>query len=171
MKAFVFGLSLMGLIMGTSVSLMADTKAETAEENLPVFKGEKPKAEIKVEQTQTSSYLWLRVLGSLGIVVGLIGGSVYLLKKLPNTNRFANKSKMIQVLSQHYIGAKKSLAVVRVAGETVLVGITDNNISHIKTLSLLDDEVPKKFSNTLSQKIQDDNEEFSMKGIRGAFKG
>jgi flagellar protein FliO/FliZ len=32
--------------------------------------------------------------------------------------------------------------VVQVAGESVLIGITEHNISMLKTLSLLDDEIP-----------------------------
>jgi flagellar protein FliO/FliZ len=47
-------------------------------------------------------------------------------------------------VSQQSLGAKKSLAVIRVAGEDILIGITDYNISMIKSLSFLDDEVEEK---------------------------
>ncbi|MBK9292908.1 MAG: flagellar biosynthetic protein FliO [Oligoflexia bacterium] len=167
MKAFIFALSLTGLIMGTSIS-KADTT--TSDENVAVFKTQNQTEELKTQKPQTGTHLWLRVLASLGIVIALFGGGIYLLKKLPNTNRFTNKSKMIQVLSQHYLGAKKSLAVVRVAGETVLIGITDENISHLKTLSLLDEDLTstKKFDSALGKKIQEDNEEFKIN--KGAFR-
>jgi flagellar protein FliO/FliZ len=82
------------------------------------------------------------------------------------TNKISKQARMIQVLSTQHLGAKKSLAVVQVAGEAMLIGITDNNISMIKSISLLDDDMPqKKFSATLAQKIQSE-EEFSMKGIK-----
>ena len=60
----------------------------------------------------------------------------------------------IKVLSQHYLGPKKSLVIVRVAGESILVGVTDSNISMIKSLALIDDEVPvetpKNFADALN---------------------
>lgn len=34
------------------------------------------------------------------------------------------------------------MIVIHVAGESILVGITDSNISMIKSLSLIDDEIP-----------------------------
>ena len=58
--------------------------------------------------------------------------------------------------------------LIRVAGETILLGVTDHNINHIKTLSLMEDELPSysepKFANQLREtidrtKINDDKEE------------
>jgi flagellar protein FliO/FliZ len=46
----------------------------------------------------------------------------------------------IRILTQHHLGPKKSLAIIRVAGETILIGVTDHNINLIKSLSLLEDE-------------------------------
>jgi flagellar protein FliO/FliZ len=82
----------------------------------------------------------------------------------------------IKVLSQHHLGPKKSLAIIHVAGESMLVGITDNNISMIKSLSLIDDEVPADMPNTFGQTmakkaneaqpmIDDLDEEFSFAGV------
>ncbi len=59
----------------------------------------------------------------------------------------------IKVLSQHYLGPKKSLAIVHVAGESILIGVTDQNISMIKSLSLIDDEVPANLPNTFGQTL------------------
>ncbi len=66
----------------------------------------------------------------------------------------------IKILTQHYLGPKKSLAVIRVAGESILIGITDSSINAIKTLSLMDDEIPDHvpgaFNETLDRKTKAD---------------
>jgi flagellar protein FliO/FliZ len=90
---------------------------------------------------------------------------------------------MIEVLNQHHLGPKRSIAVIRVAGEAVLIGVTDHNITLLKTLSLLDDDVPEetreatfalkndeayKFEKTLSKKAAPTTreDEFSMQGLK-----
>lgn len=60
----------------------------------------------------------------------------------------------MKILSQFHLSPKKSLAVIQVAGESILVGVTDHHISMIKSLSLLDEDLEqgataKDFKNTL----------------------
>ncbi len=82
----------------------------------------------------------MRVFLSLGIL-GLIGlGIVMFSKWWAKTTKKDISNNKIRILTQHYLGPKKSLAIVRVAGESILIGITDQNISMLKSLSLLDDE-------------------------------
>lgn len=95
------------------------------------------------------------VFGKLALVVGLfsllaLGFKKFWKSKAESQNAFlgaitqfarsslgvkANASKLaIEMLSHHHLGPKKSIAVVRVAGRTMLVGITDqaiNLISHL----------------------------------------
>lgn len=92
------------------------------------------------------------------LVVALIGilasGMWILIRK----NRFQNIKKNkneIKILAQHYLGPKKSLAVVRVAGESILVGITDAQINMIKTLSLMDDELPDVTSDNFKSELDE----------------
>lgn len=99
------------------------------------------------------------------MVVALIGilacGILIFVRKAKFTNIKRNKNE-IKVLAQHYLGPKKSLAVVRVAGESILVGITDTQINMIKTLSLMDDELPdvtgQNFQSELSTRMTQENE-------------
>lgn len=77
-------------------------------------------------------------------ILGIVGlGAFFFLRKY-KVPRAAKHQTQIKVLQQHFLGPKKSLAIVRVAGESILIGITDHNISMIKNLSLLDDEVPEE---------------------------
>jgi flagellar protein FliO/FliZ len=118
-------------------------------------------------------------------IVGILGfGAFYLIRKY----RFGNpksQATQIKVLSQHFLGPKKSLAIIRVAGESILVGITDHNISMIKSLSLLDEDIPeetpKEFHSVFGQarknqtaeeaekqneKDAESREDFSISGIK-----
>lgn len=93
-----------------------------------------------------------RILLTLSML-GVVGTGAYIFLKKYSVPKSKKHQTQIKVLQQHYLGPKKSLAIVRVAGESILVGITDHNISMIKSLSLLDDEVPeeapKSFGNVL----------------------
>ncbi|HPI39971.1 MAG TPA: flagellar biosynthetic protein FliO [Pseudobdellovibrionaceae bacterium] len=103
------------------------------------------------------------------LVMILMGvGSFYWIKK--NAIQQKSSHTQIKVLSQFYLGPKKSLAIVRVAGESILIGVTDQNINMIKSLSLLDEDIPeespKDFKEELVKKTtQETEEEFSMGGL------
>lgn len=107
----------------------------------------------------------------------LLSGGFYFVRKysLPKPSRHQTQ---IKVLQQHYLGPKKSLAIVRVAGESILIGITDQSISHLRTLTLLDEEIPTetpdKFEGVLKGMSGDaqfddsdeDADQFTIRGIR-----
>ena len=106
------------------------------------------------------------------LAAGLFGLWFYANKWMHKRN-LKNKNTSIRILTQHYIGPKKSLAIVSVAGETILLGVTDHSINMIKNLSLLDDEMPKdvpsSFSQTLNQaqaEEPDNVEDYTMKGVK-----
>lgn len=84
-----------------------------------------------------------RILFTLSIL-GLVGTGAYFFLRKYKIPKAMKHQTQIKVLQQHYLGPKKSLAIVRVAGESILIGVTDHNISMIKALSLLDDEVPEE---------------------------
>jgi flagellar protein FliO/FliZ len=77
-------------------------------------------------------------------ILGVVGTGAFIFLRKYSVPKEKKHQTQIKVLQQHYLGPKKSLAIVRVAGESILVGITDHNISMIKSLSLLDDEVPEE---------------------------
>lgn len=118
---------------------------------------------------------FLRMLGGL-LVLGVLGiGALYFLRRYAKPGQRQN-TPQIKVLTQHWLGPKKSLAIVRVAGESILIGVTDQNISMIKALALIDDEVPAEtpdhFNQTLSSVNQFsesvknvDDEDFTVSGL------
>jgi flagellar protein FliO/FliZ len=177
----------------------------TAEDALPGKKSSEAKSEAKVDPKNleaaqpvfnnptsvaaitkhTEKSLWGRMFISLFIVLVIFGGAFVAYRRWPGSKKIAQRAKMIEVLTQQYLGPKRSLAVIRVAGEAVLIGVTDTNITLLKTLSLLDDDVPtetkdarfvlknnenQKFQNTLGKKVKAETtsreDEFSMQGLK-----
>lgn len=88
-------------------------------------------------ESSTKMFLGLAVLGVLA------AGGIYLVNKFRRTNLKQISAPEIKILRQHHLGPKKALAIIRVAGESILIGITDHNINMIKSLSLLDEDVPE----------------------------
>ena len=154
--------------------------SKNIEATQPVFSNPAAVAAVKAPEKS----LWSKMVMSLAIALSIFGGIVYAYRKWPGSKKIAQRAKMIEVLNQHHLGPKRSLAVIRVAGEAVLIGITDHNINILKTLSLLDDEMPAetreahfalkndeayKFEKTLGAKTsqpQPREDEFSMQGLK-----
>lgn len=114
--------------------------------------------------------------GSQGLFAGiaivfLVGGvAAWAIRKYSISNRSADANK-IKVLTQYHLGPRKSLAVVQIAGESVLIGVTDHHISHIRTLSLLSEEVEDLEGGNFGQVAvnrdlnADPKDEFKMSGL------
>ena len=123
-------------------TVVTETSAISTEKQIPVNLDSPKKAE-----AGSSSK---KALAGFGLALAMAAGAYFLFKKYRFSNRAKSPLNQIKVLSQHYLGPKKSLAIIRVAGESILIGVTDHNISMIKSLSLIDDEVPEETPNQFS---------------------
>ncbi len=170
-------------VTGFSMNLFASGNAlENVEPNealasvAPIAEDQIPLKITESEKTFNASSSTQRVIFSLGIVVILAGVGYFTVKRYSHRSIPGKSNMQIKILSQHYLGPKKSLAIIRVAGESILVGITDHNISMIKSLALLDEELPqvlpKDFSETMTeQNDKTDVDEFTFEGIRSTVAG
>lgn len=116
-----------------------ETPKETKKEKKTIFTTT-PK---KIERNPLKTFTWLVVL--VGVMLGLLlvfklargkGGSLKLsqwLKKATN-GKLGGFEKMIDIVSTHHLGAKKSIAVIRIKDRLLLVGITDESINLIADL-------------------------------------
>lgn len=130
------------------------------------------KADTATQESGMRLILTFSILGILGC------GGYFLIRKYRFSNLNVSRANEIKVLTQHHLGPKRSIALVRVAGESMLIGVTDHNINLIKSLSLLDEEIPemtpRRFEsvfdsrtgevNDLGQSGQEDD--FSISGIK-----
>jgi flagellar protein FliO/FliZ len=153
-----------------------DAKAENKKESEIPLTLDAPK---KAEEDSHPLFKVLLVIS----MMGMVGTGAYIfLRKYSKTNFALGKTNQIKIITQHHLGPKKSLAIIRVAGESILIGITDQNINMIKSLSLLDDEVPEATPHHFSEvftggashgavamnDVQDEDEEFSIRGVKDA---
>lgn len=100
-----------------------------------------------------------KLMLGLVAVLGMAGVVIVALQKMGKNTGHTTLAKNINILTQKSLGPKKQLMLIQVAGETILLGVTDHNINHIKTLSLLEDELPNfidpKFADSLKTKIEE----------------
>lgn len=123
-------------------------------------------------EPDASSDLQRRVWLGLALILGTAALSFVLLRKYRVIGNKKTEQFNMKILSQHHLGPRKSLAVIRVAGESILIGVTDHHISMIKSLSLLDEDVPeetpKVFSKVFDKKNQSVRDEFLDGGDLGS---
>lgn len=106
---------------------------------------------------------------ALVVVIICIYGGIWVLKKM-TTRRHSGgrKAYMLEVLETAYIDPKKSLSLVRVADRSVLIGVTDNQIS---VLTELDTELTKAAMEAASQGSQGESFSTMLKSAAQNFGG
>ena len=172
-------------VAATNPPNLAEIQAELAELKIPDTTAAAVSPAIEAEKqipvqlepakkAEASSSPIKKAMTGFGIALILALGAIALVKKYRYSNKSKSNINQIKVLTQHYLGPKKSLAIIRVAGESILIGITDSNISMIKSLALLDEDIPEEtptqFDNVLAnQEAQQETnaeEEFAISGIK-----
>lgn len=131
----------------------------------------KPESEIPLfakseKVTKSESSLVWRMLASLALV-GVVGGALLYATRRWNwkKNKGGEKAR-IEIMHQYQLGPRKSLALVRVAGEAILIGCTDHNISMLKTVTLIDDELAGVMNKDFNGFLED---EFQMEEVRNVM--
>lgn len=102
----------------------------------------------------------LKMIASLGVVLVMILGLLYGLRKLTRQRMGTGGGKQIQVLESHYMGVKKTISLVHVPGKVLVVGVAGDRINLLDTLD--EDDVlkrmasdqPESFGPLLSQRLR-----------------
>ncbi|WP_188008887.1 flagellar biosynthetic protein FliO [Grimontia hollisae] len=91
-------------------------------------------------------------LGALVLVIGVIFGLAWVLKRMQVPSLMGAKAGL-KVVSQLPLGQKERVVVLDVNGEQVLVGVTPQQITLLKTLNnpIEESEPAKSFSSQLNQ--------------------
>lgn len=82
------------------------------------------------------SYMLLRSVLALGLVIALMIGAMYAFRRLSGRSAGLSGPLPIKVISRAFMGQKNSIAIVDVAGEVLVLGIS---ATAINLLSRLDD--------------------------------
>lgn len=150
-----------------TVTTDATLKKDLPESQIPL------KAAVVKKDVSQGSSSFGAIMG--GVIVSIMAAAGFIFLKKYSFKNIKNPHTEIKILTQHHLGPKKSLAIIRVAGESVLIGITDQNINLIKSLSLLDEDIPEEtpsqFNSVISAKMTAHRsteaiEEVSFNGIK-----
>ncbi len=133
--------------IATVRSISSESKVALSEKEIPLNVDVNKKVG---DSTSNATRLFLTVF----IMLSVMGTTYYMVRKYKLSNNINKSNTKIKILSQHYLGPKKSLAIIHVAGESMLIGVTESNISMIKSLSLIDDEVPADLPQNFSDTLQ-----------------
>lgn len=72
---------------------------------------------------------FIRMASALALVLALIGGLVVLVRRFAGTRLGAPAStQIVQVLGSGYVGPRKTISLVSVAGEFLIVGMTPTDL-------------------------------------------
>jgi flagellar protein FliO/FliZ len=85
---------------------------------------------------------YVKLMISLLVIALMSGGLIYFSRWYTKNHKKNVINNQIKVLANHALGPRKQLMIIRVAGESMLIGVTDQNISMLKSLSLIDEEIP-----------------------------
>lgn len=162
---------------GETVALNGDVKADAAnaaEAAKKIDTNKLPENQIPVlssaaKEKKSESNPIFRLVMTLGVMAIVLGAAAFGVKKFATRQGPSVAKTRINVLTNHHLGPKKNLMIVQVAGETLLLGVTDQNITMLKTLALIDDEVPatvpQRFDHTMEDFIGDEEEPIVMQGL------
>ena len=70
-----------------------------------------------------------QMLTALGIVLGGLLLIFYFMKRYLRRDGGGSSGQLIQVIASQYIGVKKSIALVKVPGTILVIGVSNDNIS------------------------------------------
>jgi len=112
-------------------------KNETGESSSLIKKtsfGLQPPKDKKKSETVSLLSSGLRMVTTLSLVLGLIFLLFFGFKKYVLKNTAFGGGKLVQVLSTNFLAPKKNIALVEVAGEILVLGVSDQNISLLTSI-------------------------------------
>jgi flagellar protein FliO/FliZ len=142
-----------------AVSADAGDTTALKESEIPVFLTSK-----KTEKSD-SQILW-RLVASIGVIVVVAGGMMYAGKRWTRHKDKGGQKARIEIMHQLHLGPRRSVALIRISGETMLIGITDHNVNMLKSISLIDDELEHIANKDFNGFLEDD---FSIEDVRNAI--
>lgn len=161
-------------MVAAAEQLTSDKKAEAVQpevksgEALPATTVAKSEAETPVfakkEMTPKTerSMMW-RLGASLAFIVVIGSILIFASRKWTHGKNKGGDKVRIEVLHNFHMTPKRSLSLIRVAGEVMLIGCTDQSVNFLKSVSLIDDEIEGLLGKDFNNFLEDD---FSIADVR-----
>jgi flagellar protein FliO/FliZ len=144
------------VVANAEASTNEEAKALSQDEIKNMKESEIPLLGAEKQTKKSESSPWFRLIATVGVLGVLFFGAKYGIKKYARrSNSQKAQGTKIRVVTNHHLGPKKSLMIVNVAGESLLLGVTDHNITILKNLSLLEEELPADVPSTFAGAINE----------------
>jgi len=90
---------------------------------------------------------FFKMLAALAVVLGLLVGAMYFSRRMLQQPPAGGCDTMaINVVAARYLGPKSSIMLVEVLGKFILIGLANNQMSHLATIT--DPEALEEFRNS-----------------------
>ncbi|ROR01883.1 flagellar biosynthetic protein FliO [Desulfosoma caldarium] len=76
----------------------------------------------------------LKTVGALVLVLGLLWGATFALRRWGRPLLKGSGKGWIHILERRYLGPKHSLVLVRIADETLLLGMSPHGLNYLTTI-------------------------------------
>ena len=117
-------------------------------------------------KTKDTSGIFWRLAASMGFLAVVAAVLYFATRRWARPRDSKPKGARIEMMHQFHMGPRRSIALIRVAGETLLVGVTDHNINMLKPVTLIDDELEGLMKKDFNNFLED---EFSIEDVRSAL--
>ncbi len=143
----------------SSLAVAAETKLAPAAQSSPQLIGN--------QETVSLAATLFKTIGALALVIGIMLVLVYLVRKFGLGGQPLKQGSLINVVDSRLLAPKKQVTVIEVAGEYMLLGISEQQINLISKLeesealkqAINSGSVPSGFSDILKKTIQGKKDE------------
>ena len=84
---------------------------------------------------------WLYIAMNFAIVLALLGGVLYVLKRMQSGNLLGVSQRKIKIIEAISVAPRQKVVLLRVKDQDILVGVSPQQIDHLATFALSAEEV------------------------------
>jgi flagellar protein FliO/FliZ len=84
---------------------------------------------------------WLTIALNFAIVLALLGGVLYVLKRMQNGSLLGNPQRKIRIIEAISVAPRQRVILLRVKDQDVLIGVSPQQINHLASFPLTAEEV------------------------------
>jgi flagellar protein FliO/FliZ len=97
---------------------------------------------------------FFKMLFALAVVLGLLVGAMYFFRRiLQRPTAGGHDNGAINVVTARYLGPKSSIMLVEVLGKFIVIGLANNQMSHLATITDPEALEKLKYSDNRGEKI------------------
>ena len=84
---------------------------------------------------------WLTIALNFAIVLALLGGVLYVLKRMQSGNLLGNAQRKMRIIEAISVAPRQRIVLLRVKDQDILVGVSPQQINHLASFPLTAEEV------------------------------